>query len=152
MTATKNYAVATIKNGTVIDHIHAGSALKMVKFLKLAKHQKQVTLGLNLPSETVGLKDIIKVEQLTLTPDEVNRVAILAPEATINIIKEHEVVNKYKISLPETISEVIPCNNSKCISNFENTKSLFHVIQKIGQQVRLKCHYCRSIIIQEDIN
>jgi len=151
MPTTAKFKVSAIRNGTVIDHIDAGSALKIVKLLKLAKHQKHVTLGLNLPSSLLGLKDIIKVEDRELSPEEVNQVAILAPEATINIIKEYEVNQKYKISLPDTISAVIPCSKPKCVSNHERTKSHFHVIQRAGQNVRLQCHYCRKIISQEEI-
>lgn len=151
MHLTKEFAVSAICNGTVIDHIHAGSALKIVKLLRLAEHQKMVTLGLNLPSKRLGLKDLIKVEDRKLDPVEVNQVALFAPNATISIIENYEVVQKFPISIPNTIKSVIPCPNPRCISNHEKIPSYLHVIQKMDQSVRLRCHYCRKTISQEEI-
>lgn len=149
--AKKTFAVAAIRNGTVIDHIDAGHALKIVKFLKLASHQKQVTLGLNLPSNTLGFKDIIKVEDLNLTSDEANQVAILAPNASINIIQNYEVTNKFKVAMPKSIEKVICCPNPQCISNYENTKSLLNVLQRVKNDIALECHYCKNVFTYEEI-
>jgi aspartate carbamoyltransferase regulatory subunit len=151
MNLTKQYAVSAICNGTVIDHIHAGSALRIIKLLRLAEHEKMVTLGLNLPSKRLGLKDLIKVEERKLDPDEVNQVALFAPNATISIIENYEVIQKYPIALPDTINSVIPCPNPRCISNHEKIPSYLYVIQKMDQSVRLRCHYCRKSISQEEI-
>jgi aspartate carbamoyltransferase regulatory subunit len=151
MTLTKEFAVAAICHGTVIDHIDAGNALRIVKMLGLAEHQKMVTLGLNLKSKRLGLKDLIKVEEKKLNPQEVNQVALYAPNATISIIENFEVVQKYPISLPDTIHGFIPCTNSRCISNHEKIPSHLTVIQKMDQSVRLRCHYCRKIISEEEI-
>lgn len=140
MTITKSYAVSAIRNGTVIDHIEAGHALKIVKFLRLADHRSQVTLGLNLPSQVMGYKDLIKVEEKELAPEELNQIAILAPDATISIIKEYVVNHKYKLTLPEKIFGMIECSNPRCISNHEKILSQFHVLPKRS----LKCHYCRK--------
>ena len=151
MNLTKQYAVASICNGTVIDHIQAGSALKIVSLLRLAEHQKIVTLGLNLPSNRLGIKDLIKVEDRKLDPEEVNQVALFAPNATISIIANYDVVQKYPICIPDRIQGVISCTNPKCISNHEKIKSYLYVIQKMDQSVRLRCHYCRKIISREEI-
>lgn len=85
----------------MIDHIDAGHALKIIRILNLADHQKVVTVGLNLPSRAMKFKDIIKVEGRELTPEEANRVAILAPTANLNIIRNYEVVKKFNLKLPE---------------------------------------------------
>lgn len=151
MTLTKQFAVAAICHGTVIDHIDAGNALRIVKLLGLPEHQKLVTLGLNLPSKRLGLKDLIKVEERKLNPEEVNQVALYAPNATISIIENYEIVQKYPISLPNTIHGVIACTNPRCISNHEKIPSHLYVIQKMDQSVRLRCHFCRKIISQEEI-
>ncbi len=151
MNLTKQYAVAAICNGTVIDHIQAGNALKIVKLLRLSEHQKLVTLGLNLPSNRLGMKDLIKVEDRKLDPEEVNQVALFATKATISIIENYEVVQKYPISIPDTIRGFISCTNTRCISNHEKIQSYLYVIQKMDQSVKLRCHYCRKNISQEEI-
>lgn len=148
---TKTLAVAAIRNGTVIDHISAGHALKIVKLLKLAGHQQLVTLGLNLPSALLEYKDIIKVEGRELTPDEANQVAVFAPNASINIITEYEVSKKFKVSIPDMIESVIPCPNPRCISNHEEAKSSLNVIRKVKKSIRLQCRYCRKIFTQKEI-
>ena len=126
----KTLSVAAIKNGTVIDHITAGHALKIVRLLNLADHNKIVTLGLNLPSKENKYKDIIKVEGRELNPKELRRVAIFAPHATINIIENYEIVKKFKTEMPETVEYVIVCPNPNCITNNEIMDSKFHVKQE----------------------
>ena len=143
--------VSAIRNGTVIDHISAGNGLKIVQFLKLAKHLKQVTLGLNLPSKRFEHKDIIKVEERELSLDEANQVAILAPDATINIIKNFEVSRKFKVTIPDTIGDVISCPNPKCISNHEEVSRSFKVLQRVRKNIQLQCHFCRHILTQAEI-
>lgn len=148
--AVKVLSVAAIRNGTVIDHIEAGKALKIVRFLNLASHNAQVTLGLNLPSTALQYKDIIKVENRELSIDEANQVAILAPDATINIIKDFEVFRKFKVDLPEAIENVISCPNPCCISNHEKTGGRLRVIRKAKLKICLECHYCKKIFTQEE--
>ncbi|MFA7653925.1 MAG: aspartate carbamoyltransferase regulatory subunit [Candidatus Magasanikbacteria bacterium] len=146
----KQLLVAAIKNGTVIDHITAGHALKIIRLLNLASHNKVVTVGLNLPSQAMKLKDLIKVEDREITTEESNRVAILAPKASINIIKNYEVVKKIFVKLPDTIEYVVVCPNLKCITNNENMNSKFNVIKE-KDGIKLKCHYCEKIFKQEEI-
>ncbi|MFQ5729258.1 MAG: aspartate carbamoyltransferase regulatory subunit, partial [Waddliaceae bacterium] len=136
---------------TVIDHISAGHGLKMVQFLQLAKHNKQVTLGLNLPSNRLEYKDIIKVEDRELTPEEANQVSVLAPDATINIIHDFEIRQKFQVSIPKTIEAVILCPNPRCISNHENVPSSLNVLQRVRNTIQLQCRYCRKIFTQAEI-
>lgn len=150
MAKQKQLLVSAIKNGTVIDHISAGHALKIIRLLNLADHNKVVTVGLNLPSKTMKIKDLIKVEGLELTAEEINRVAILAPRATINIIKSYQVAKKFHVSIPETIEYVVICPNPKCVTNNENMSSKFHVLSD-GGKIKLKCHYCEKIFQQDEI-
>lgn len=150
-TKEKTLAVSAIRNGTVIDHIDAGRGMKIVKLLRLAGHQKKVSLGLNLDSGLLGLKDLIKVEDRVLTQQEANQVAILAPEATINIIKEYEVVEKFKVIVPEILEGVIPCPNALCISNHEDAGSSLHISQNGKRCIRLQCRYCRITFTQEEM-
>lgn len=142
----KTYKVPAIKNGTVIDHIPAGRALTLVKVLKLPKHDKIVSLGLNFKSKAQGKKDLIKVEDKELTPEEVSQVAILVPNATINIIRNFEVVKKFKPQMPEEIVKLITCPNPKCITNNEPVITKFH---PLGGSY--KCHYCERGFTEEEI-
>lgn len=144
------FKVFAIKGGTAIDHIKAGQALKIIEVLKLNSDENIVTVGMNFPSKALKRKDLIKVEGRELTPEEANRVAILAPQATINIIRDFEVVKKFKVQIPEQVEKLITCPNPKCISNNENMKTIFYVTNK-GQQVKLKCRYCEKTFDQSEI-
>ena len=143
MVNNKSFKVAAIRNGTVIDHITSRNALKIMHLLNLAKHNKQVLLGLNLPSHTLKCKDLIKVEDREFTPEEANKVAIFAPQATINIINEYKVTKKFQVSLPEKISGIIDCPNPTCVTNYENNQSSFTVKQR-KNHIQLQCKYCRK--------
>lgn len=150
MNKQKQLLVSAIKNGTVIDHITAGHALKIIRLLNLADHNKVVTVGLNLPSRAMRIKDLIKVECRELTPDEISRVAILAPRASINIIKNYKVTKKFHVNIPETIEYVIICPNPKCITNNESMSSKFNVLHE-NNKIKLKCNYCEKIFKQDEI-
>lgn len=138
---SKQLSVSAIENGTVIDHIPAGSAMKIVDFLNLSSHKKRVTLGLNLPSATLGYKDIVKVEGRSLSEDEANKIAIMAPGATIAIIENFQVVKKFKVQMPKTIEKIFHCQNARCITNHEPILPLFDV-RALSKKVELKCKYC----------
>lgn len=146
----RTFKVFTIKEGTVIDHIQAGQALKIIQILKLDNHENIVTTGLNFPSKMLGKKDIVKVENRELTQDEANKLSILAPTATINIIKNFEVVKKFKVEIPKQLSKVAVCPNPKCITNHENMNTLFYT-KKEKTELKLQCHYCEKIFSQHDI-
>lgn len=149
MLQEKKLLVSAIKNGTVIDHIPAGQALKIIRVLNLAAHQKLVTVGLNLPSKLMGFKDLIKVAERELTPDEANQVAILAPHATINIIKNYQVAKKFKVQIPEKIERLLICPNPKCITNHEPMKSVFEIKTR-GKEIITRCQYCEKVFTPAD--
>jgi aspartate carbamoyltransferase regulatory subunit len=152
MTSTiRTLPVSAIHNGSVIDHIPAGQALTIVRLLKLAKQNKQVTLGLNLPSNKLEYKDLIKVEALILSTEEASQVAILAPSATVNIIRDYKVCEKFQVSLPAQIKGVIPCQNPQCVSNHEPIAACLDVIRRWKGNVRLQCRFCRKNFSQQDI-
>jgi len=140
---TKTLAVAAIKNGTVIDHIRPGQALRIIHLLRLLKDKHRVTVGLNLPSKSMGLKDLIKVEKRLLSNDEANEVVIFAPEATINIVENFEVTQKKSTRLPVSIANVFACLNISCITHHEPIENLFYIEER-GKQMRLTCHYCEK--------
>ncbi len=138
----KKLEVEAIHNGSVIDHIAAGQGVKILKFFQLTDTDQKITVGLNLPSGASGTKDLIKVENTLITDEQANQLALFAPDATINIIKNTEVVKKFRVQLPPAISGVLACPNSNCISHNEPVPSQFYVQQK--NDVKLKCHYCEK--------
>jgi aspartate carbamoyltransferase regulatory subunit len=140
-----------IRNGTVIDHISAGYALDVLKILNVTgKETNTVGVVINVPSKHIGKKDIVKIEGGELKPEDVDKIALISPKATINIIHEYDVVEKKKVSLPRDITGIIKCGNPVCISNSkEPVSSLFHV-QEV-EPIRLRCHYCNRTMEKKDI-
>ncbi len=145
--------IKAIENGTVIDHITANKALHILKILDLPDAETQnVTVAMNVSSAEIGRKDIVKIENRELDHKELNQIALIAPKATINIIRNYEPVKKDKIILPDKITSIIRCTNPKCITNYENEPitPMFNVINKYPPVVR--CHYCEKLIKTEDID
>lgn len=144
--------IVKIHDGTVIDHIRAGKALEVLKMLGITgKEGNVVTLAMNISSSRVGRKDIVKIENRNLAATEVARIALVAPEATINLIKDSKVVEKKRVELPDTITNVIVCTNPRCITNKEREPidPRYQVTSK--NPIKLKCLYCWTHIEEEDI-
>jgi aspartate carbamoyltransferase regulatory subunit len=138
----KELRVQPIKDGTVIDHITAGQAVKVLRILKIPESTSSiVSVAINVKSR-MGRKDIVKVENRELDHQEVDRIALIAPKATINIIRNYEVAKKHSVQLPDEIIGIVRCSNPTCISNASNepVKSRFFVVDK--DPVRIKCYYC----------
>jgi aspartate carbamoyltransferase regulatory subunit len=140
---TKTLAVAAIQNGTVIDHITTDQTLRIMNMLHLLDKRHKVTVGFNLPSKMMRYKDLIKIEDHELTPEEANQITVFAPEATINIIKNYEVVKKLSTTLPESISSIFICPNPACITHYEPVQSYFY-IKEHGKVMNLVCKYCEK--------
>ena len=141
----KELAVAALQNGTVIDHIPTASLFKVVNLLGLANlNDVSVTIGNNLDSPRLGKKGIIKVADLVFPEATLNRIAVIAPNAVVNIIRDYEVVEKFNVTLPDELFDIVKCNNPKCITNNEPMATHFHVQDGI-----LTCHYCEK---EQDIN
>jgi len=147
----KTLSVSAIENGTAIDHIIAGQALRIVSLLQLSHDDKQISIGLYQESSAMGRKDLIKLVDRQLSPQEVDRIAILSPNATINLIRNFEVVEKKKVTLPQQIEEVVPCPNPRCISNHEPMPTSFSVRRHAGGVICLQCRYCRKVFTQDDL-
>lgn len=144
--------IKAIENGTVIDHITANKALHILKILNLPDDEViNVTVAMNVSSRETERKDIVKIENREIEHTELNQIALIAPKATINIIRDFEVVKKDKIILPDVITSIIKCTNKKCITNYESEPitSKFNVIET--QPPVLRCHYCEKLIKDEDI-
>jgi aspartate carbamoyltransferase regulatory subunit len=145
----KELQVAALENGTAIDHIPTEELFKVVSLLQLQKIDHRITIGNNLRSRKMGKKGIIKIADKFFREDEINRIALIAPNVSLNIIKDYEVIEKKAITLPDEIVEIVKCNNPKCITNNEPMKTRFHVIDK--EKVVLQCHYCELKINKDEI-
>lgn len=141
--------VSAIKDGTVIDHIPARNLFKVITILGLDKIKNQITFGTNLDSEKLGGKAIIKVTDIFFEDDEINKIALIAPHAKLNIIKDYEVVEKKIVATPEKIMGIVKCFNPKCITNNETITTCFKVIS--DEPIALKCKYCEKITSDDEI-
>ena len=141
--------VKPIRNGTVIDHIAGGQALNVLKILGISgTSDATVSVVMNVESGKLGKKDIVKVEDRELKEEEVNRIALIAPDATINIIRDFLVIEKHHVDLPDQIIGVVRCQNPNCISNTEEPiKSRITV--KAKNPVLLRCVYCEQPITEK---
>ncbi len=140
--------VEAIKNGTVIDHIPANVGIKVLKLFKMEESHQRITIGLNLPSSALGSKDLIKIENVYVSEDQANQLALYAPNATVNQIEDYSVTKKLALTLPEKIEAVFACPNTNCISHNEPVDSRFRVIVK-NDDIQLKCHYCEKVFSRE---
>lgn len=144
----KELAVAALENGTVIDHIPSSVLFKAVEILGIQKISDQLTIGNNLHSKRLGAKGIIKVANQFFPEAVLNRIAIIAPGAVVNIIKNFEVVEKLPVVLPENIIGIVKCNNPKCITNNEPMNTKFHLVNR--ETGELRCHYCGHTVVTSD--
>ncbi|MBD5259968.1 MAG: aspartate carbamoyltransferase regulatory subunit [Bacteroides sp.] len=145
---SKELAVAALRHGTVIDHIPAEALFKAVKILGIEKMTTAVTIGNNLSSHRLGKKGIIKVADVEFDDDVLNRIALIAPHAKINIIRDYEVAKKFPISLPDEIRGIVRCGNPKCITNNEPMRTRFEVIDR--EDVTIRCCYCGQCVKSGD--
>ncbi len=145
----KELKVSAIKNGTVIDHIPAKDLFKVIRILELDKCKEQITFGTNLESGKLGKKGIIKIANKFFKQEEINKIALIAPEANLNIIRDYVVVEKKKVVLPQQIEGIVKCYNPNCITNHQDVTPKFTVISR--SPIQLKCHYCEKITDEEHI-
>ena len=147
----KELKVSAIENGTVIDHIPSKNVFQVIKMLNLKNIGTQITFGINLESKKFGKKGILKVSDKYFEIEEINKIALVAPSATLIEIKDYEVVSKKNISIPKEIMKFVKCFNPNCITNHENITTKFNVINEEGEEVKLHCTYCDKITKKENI-
>ncbi len=144
--------VSKIKNGTVIDHIPAGRALAVLRLMGITGSEGHVvTVAMNVRSGKLGKKDLVKVENLELKAEQVNKLTLIAPTATINIIRDYEVVEKRNVKLPDKIVGILRCTNPGCITRqpMEHVSSRFLIVSK--SPLRLECEYCGRYLEEEEV-
>lgn len=135
--------VAAIENGTVIDHIPSSKLFEVVSLLHLeAIRGSSIMVGYNLKSKKMGHKSIIKVSDKYFSDAELNQLSVVAPNVTLCIIRDYEVVEKKKVALPDEIRGIVRCANPKCITNNEPMTTLFHVTDR--EKGVVQCHYCEK--------
>ena len=140
----KELVVSALENGTVLDHIPAENVYKALDLLDLKDIESQITIGINLASKLHGKKGIIKIADKFFEDEELNKLALIAPKATVNIIKGFKVVEKKTLVTPSEVIGIAKCRNPKCVTNHQPIKTRFVTIQD-NDKISLKCHYCEKI-------
>ena len=146
----KELKVQFIKNGTVIDHITSGMALKVLKILKVDERiGSTVSVLMHVSSKTVAWKDVVKIEDRELDTEEVNKIALIAPNASINIIRNFKVAEKHRVMLPDMVRDIVRCTNPNCVSNIKEEPVAGEFIVESQNPLKLRCKYCERFV--EDI-
>ena len=148
----KTLKISKIKEGTVIDHIPAGKGLKVLSILGISENgTNTVSIAMRVQSGHLGQKDVVKVENRSLGKDELDKLSLLAPEASISIIRNFEIVEKFKLSIPDSVSGIFECQNQNCISKTrEPVTPSFQVISK--KPIVVKCVFCERTIAEGEIH
>jgi aspartate carbamoyltransferase regulatory subunit len=143
-------SVSAIKNGTVIDHIAPGQALRIIHLLSLQTDRHKIMVGLNLLSKRIGSKDLIKIEGYNLSEKDANEIVVFSPHATINLVENFQVVKKINTRLPSEIKQAFICPNLACITQLEAMDSYFHISEE-GKKIKLTCHYCEKTFSRDQV-
>ncbi|EMA50078.1 MULTISPECIES: aspartate carbamoyltransferase regulatory subunit [Halococcus] len=135
--------ISKIENGTVIDHIAGGHAPDVLAILGIGSSTDEVvSVGMNVPSDRLGHKDVVKIEGRELSQDEVDVISLIAPAASINIIREYGVAEKHRVERPAVVEGVLSCPNHDCITtDGEPVTSRFEVLDD-----GVRCAYCETIL------
>lgn len=145
----KELKIARLKEGTVIDHIKSESTFRVARILGLESSSSMVTIGINLESTKMGRKGLIKIENRFLSEKEASKIALMAPEANLCIIRDSKVERKSRLEIPKEIAGIARCINSNCITNHEKAETRF-IVESKGP-LKLRCHFCERIFGQEDL-
>lgn len=147
----KELIVSAISNGTVIDHIPTETVFQVIKILGLDKTKNQVYFGTNLESKKFGSKGIIKISGKYFEHEEINKIALVAPSATLIEIRDYEVSKKSTVHIPEKVDKIVKCFNPNCITNKEDVSTRFDVFYDDNNKLKLACHYCEKNTSKENI-
>lgn len=139
----KELVVSALENGTVLDHIPAENVYKALSILNLKGVENQITLGINLASKIYGRKGIIKIADKFFEDEELDKLVLIAPQATVNVIRDFKVVEKKKLKMPKEIVGIAKCQNPKCVTNHQPIKTRFKTVTK-DDKISLLCQYCEK--------
>ncbi len=143
--------VQAIRTGTVIDHIPAENTYRVFSMLSLEKSTDHVYFGTNLESKKMGKKGIVKISNKFFEPEEISKIALVAPHATLIEIRDYDIVRKYKITLPEEVHNLVKCVNPKCVTNNQQVPTHFRLITDHHGKTKLACRYCEKTMSISDI-
>ena len=149
METKKELTVSAIENGTVIDHIPTTALFQVIHILGLENYKEEVLIGNNLDSKKIDHKGIIKIKNKHFSKEEISRIALVAPYATIINIENYSVVDKFQTEVPEHIERFVKCANPKCITTAEAVPTKFDIVDK--ENLKLKCHYCEKFTTKETL-
>jgi aspartate carbamoyltransferase regulatory subunit len=141
--------IPAIKDGTVIDHIPSRDTFRIIRILDPQEFIHPISVILNLDSKKLGKKGVIKIDDRFLTKNEVNKIAVLAPNATVSIIKNYKIVEKIKVKIPGKLKGILNCSNPVCVTNREMIKTNFKVIRK--DPLEVKCNYCEKVYGKDEV-
>lgn len=141
--------VPAIKDGSVIDHIPSRDTFRIIRILDPQEFEHPITVILNLDSKKMGKKGVIKIENRFLTKKEVNKIAVLAPNATVSIIKNYKIEEKIEVKIPKELGGIINCSNPMCVTNREKVDTKFKVIR--DDPLEAKCLYCERVYGKDEL-
>lgn len=145
----KELNVSALENGTVIDHIPADALFKVINVLRLDSiGERMITFGTNLDSKQYGKKAIIKIADLFFQESDINRIALFAPKAVLNVIKDYSVVEKKTITMPQQLCGIVKCQNPVCVTNNESVVPRYEVVS--SRPTALRCAYCEKVTEGDD--
>ena len=147
----KELKVSAIRNGTVIDHIPSDKSFHVIRILNLESSDNPIYFGTAFESKKYGKKGIIKISNKYFEDEEISKIAMVAPSATLIEISDYEVTRKEKVHLPEHIDKIVKCFNPKCVTNIEGIETRFKVIKDHKGEMKLACHYCEKTMKKENI-
>jgi aspartate carbamoyltransferase regulatory subunit len=150
MEREKQLKVNAIKDGTVIDHVPSSQLFKVIEILGLEDCDSQITFGMNLESKQLGSKAIIKISGRFFEEDDINRIALIAPDAKFNIIKDYEVVEKRQVTVPDAIVGIARCFNPNCITNHQPVVTRF-ATKHTDKGLLLVCRYCEKVTDEHNL-
>ena len=142
----KKIHITPIREGTAIDHLRPGTALKILEVLNL--HDVAVTAAMNVESRKMGKKDIIFIEGRELNEKELSKIALIGKGATINLIKNSEIKKKFELGYPDRVEGIMKCINPKCITNSEKIAAKFEIRTK---PLEARCFYCENRMAESEI-
>ena len=132
-----------IDNGIVIDHIRAGFGLKVIKYLNIDTGNNMVAVIMNAASKKHGLKDVVKIRNISAEDIDLKALGLVAPGATVSVIENGEKVGKQQHGLPARVKNVVRCKNPRCVTSIEAVPHIFH---KVNDDGMYRCEYCDHIV------
>lgn len=142
--------IPAIKDGSVIDHIPSRETFRIIRILNPQEFINPISVTLNLDSDKIGKKGVIKIDDRFLTKDEVDKISILAPNATVSIIRNYKIEKKIQVKIPKEFTGILICSNPMCITNKEEVVTKFNVIR--NNPLELKCRYCERVYGKDDLD